>query len=90
MEGIRVLDFTHIVAGPQSTRILGDLGAQVIKVEQGQSIDSTRTAPIGVGGIPNTNRSGLFEYFNRNKLGVTINALMPGGLDLIKKQLSIS
>lgn len=90
LEGIRVLDFTHIVAGPQCTRILGDLGAQVIKVEQGQSIDATRTSPIGVGGIPNTNRSGLFEYFNRNKLGVTINALMPGGLDLIKKLLSIS
>jgi len=90
LEGIRVLDFTHIVAGPQCTRILGDLGAQVIKVEQGQSIDSTRTAPIVVGGIPNTNRSGLFEYFNRNKLGITVNALMPGGLDLIKKLLTIS
>jgi crotonobetainyl-CoA:carnitine CoA-transferase CaiB-like acyl-CoA transferase len=91
LEGIRVLDFTHIVAGPQCTRILGDLGAQVIKVEQGQAMDVTRSAALGgIGGIPGVNRSGMFEYFNRNKLSITINALMPAGLDLIKKLVSVS
>ena len=91
LEGIRVLDFTHIVAGPQCTRILGDLGAQVIKVEQGQAMDVTRSAALGgIGGIPGVNRSGMFEYFNRNKLSITINALLPAGLDLIKKLVSVS
>ena len=91
LEGVRVLDFTHIVAGPQCTRILGDLGAQVIKVEQGQAMDVTRSAALGgIGGIPGVNRSGMFEYFNRNKLSITINALMPAGLDLIKKLVSVS
>ena len=90
LEGIRILDFTHIVAGPQCTRILGDLGAQVIKVEQGQVMDTTRTSPGGIGGIPGANRSELFEYFNRNKLGVTINAFLPKGLELIKQLVAIS
>ena len=91
LEGIRVLDFTHIVAGPQCTRILGDLGAQIIKVEQGQAMDVTRSAALGgIGGIPGVNRSGMFEYFNRNKLSITINALMPAGLDLIKKLVAVS
>ena len=91
LEGIRVLDFTHIVAGPQCTRILGDLGAQIIKVEQDQAMDVTRSAALGgIGGIPGVNRSGMFEYFNRNKLSITINALLPAGLDLIKKLVSVS
>lgn len=91
LEGIRVLDFTHIVAGPQCTRILGDMGAQVIKVEQAQAMDVTRSAMLGgIGGIPGPNRSGMFEYFNRSKLGITVNALMPAGLDLIKRLVSVS
>jgi crotonobetainyl-CoA:carnitine CoA-transferase CaiB-like acyl-CoA transferase len=91
LEGIRVLDFTHIVAGPQCTRILGDMGAQVIKVEQGQAMDVTRSAMLGgIGGIPGPNRSGMFEYFNRSKLGITVNALMPAGLELIKRLVGVS
>ena len=90
LSGIRVLDFTHIVAGPQCTRILGDMGAQVIKVETEQALDSLRMSPIGIGGEAGPNRSGLFEYFNRNKLSVTINALHPSGLAIIKKLLAVS
>ena len=90
LNGIRVVDFTHIVAGPQCTRILGDLGAQVIRVENEQGLDSTRTSPIKVGGGDGINRSGMFEYFNRNKLSITINARLPLGLELIKRLISVS
>jgi len=90
LSGLRVLDFTHIVAGPQCTRILGDMGAQVIKVETEQALDSLRMSPIGIGGESGPNRSGLFEYFNRNKLSVSINALHPTGLAVIKKLLAVS
>ena len=90
LNGIRVVDFTHIVAGPQCTRILGDLGAQVIGVENEQGLDSTRTSPIKVGGGDGINRSGMFEYFNRNKLSITINARLPLGLELIKRLISVS
>ena len=90
LSGLRVLDFTHIVAGPQCTRILGDMGAQVIKVETEQALDSLRMSPSGIGGKAGPNRSGLFEYFNRNKLSVSINALHPSGLAVIKKLLAVS
>jgi crotonobetainyl-CoA:carnitine CoA-transferase CaiB-like acyl-CoA transferase len=53
-------------------------------------MDTVRTAPGGIGGIPGANRSGLFEYFNRNKLGVSINVIMPAGFELIKKLLAVS
>ena len=94
LEGVRVVDFTHIVAGPQCTRILGDLGAQVIKVEHSQAMDVVRSAGGAGGGIQGEaepyNRSGMFEYFNRNKLGINVNVLMPAGLDVIKKLISVS
>ena len=94
LEGVRVVDFTHIVAGPQCTRILADLGAQVIKVEHSQAMDVVRSAGGAGGGIQGEaepyNRSGMFEYFNRNKLGINVNVLMPAGLDVIKKLISVS
>ncbi|MXW35740.1 MAG: CoA transferase, partial [Chloroflexi bacterium] len=68
LAGIRVVDFTWIVAGPQATRILADFGADVIKVENESHLDSVRMG----GGRPaddatRFNSSGLFNNLNRNK-----------------------
>ncbi len=90
LEGVRVVDFTHIVAGPQCTRALADLGAEVIRVEHEQAIDTFRNGPPFVGGEPGINRGGSFNNFNRNKLSVSINAHHPLGLDLIKRLIAIS
>src|SRR6187431_2311135 len=62
LSGIRVVEFTHMVMGPTCGMILGDLGAEVIKVEPPGG-DKTRTL-IGSG-------SGFFSLFNRNKKSVT-------------------
>ena len=78
LEGIRVADFTWIVAGPQATRILADLGAEVIRVENESRLDSMRVGSV-VGDQPSYNRSGFFNNFNRNKLGMTVNLHHPRG-----------
>jgi crotonobetainyl-CoA:carnitine CoA-transferase CaiB-like acyl-CoA transferase len=63
LSGIRVLDFTRVVAGPYCTMLLGDLGAEVIKVEQpGQGDDTRSWGPPFLHG-----ESAYFLSINRNK-----------------------
>jgi crotonobetainyl-CoA:carnitine CoA-transferase CaiB-like acyl-CoA transferase len=67
LEGVKVLDLTRVLAGPLCTMILGDLGADVIKVERPGSGDETRTwgPPFDAEG-----RAAYYLSINRNKLGV--------------------
>ncbi|HET9200327.1 MAG TPA: CoA transferase [Dehalococcoidia bacterium] len=80
LHGVRILDFTWVLAGPYCTRILADLGAEVIKVQ------STATAR----GATDENRTGYFNTYNRNKLGVHINMRTEEGKDLARKVARIS
>ena len=86
LEGIRVCDFSWIVAGPQATRILADLGAEVIKVENEDHLDSVRRMP----GQPGPNRRGMHNNFNRNKLSITANLGHAGGRELVERLISVS
>ena len=89
LEGVRVIDFSWIVAGPQCTRLLADFGAEVIKVENEAALDYCRNIlPINAEGSPN--RSGLFNTLNRNKKSVTLNVMHPTGMDKLKELISIS
>ena len=90
LEGVRVVDFTWIVAGPQGTRILADFGAEVIKIENEQTLDSVRLGAPMAGGEKGVNRAALWNYFNRSKKSVTLNVRHPRGLELVKKLISIS
>ena len=87
LEGIRVVDFSWIVAGPTCTRILADFGAEVIRVEFEYSMDYIRGA-YTAGGSPNA--SGMFNNLNRNKLSATLNVLHPRGAELIHDLISAS
>ncbi|MGE5096763.1 MAG: CaiB/BaiF CoA transferase family protein [Betaproteobacteria bacterium] len=70
LEGIRVVEFTHMVMGPTCGMILADLGAEVIKVEPPGG-DRTRNLPgLGIG---------FFRTFNRNKKSVVIDIQAPAG-----------
>ena len=84
LEGVRVCDFSWIVAGPQATRILADLGAEVIKVENADHLDSLR------GSLATANERGLHNNFNRNKLGITANLGHPGGRALVERLITTS
>lgn len=81
LEGVRVLDLTRILAGPYCTMQLGDLGADVIKVEMPGRGDDTRSW-----GPPFT-ESGEAAYFlsaNRNKRSLTLNLKTPRGLEILR------
>jgi len=81
LAGIRVLDLTRVLAGPYCTMFLGDLGAEIVKVEQPGIGDDTRGwGPPFAGG-----ESAYFLCTNRNKKSVTIDFKAPEGLDLIRK-----
>jgi crotonobetainyl-CoA:carnitine CoA-transferase CaiB-like acyl-CoA transferase len=80
LEGIRILDLTRVLAGPLATMMLGDLGADVIKVERPQLGDETR------GWGPPFDRDGQSAYFlsiNRNKLSVAADLDDPADRALI-------
>jgi formyl-CoA transferase/CoA:oxalate CoA-transferase len=78
LAGIRVLDLTRVLAGPFCTMILGDLGAEVIKVEDINGGDQTRNIPPHVGG-----ESHYFLTMNRNKQSIALDARTPDGRSVL-------
>jgi crotonobetainyl-CoA:carnitine CoA-transferase CaiB-like acyl-CoA transferase len=80
LEGLKVLDFTRVLAGPFATMILGDLGAEVIKAEPLNG-DEARTWPP----ILEKGESGYFLSLNRNKKSMTLNLKDPRAKDIVYK-----
>ena len=84
LAGIRVIDLSHQAAGPWCTSLLGDMGADVIKVEKpgrGDSIryaDRTGRLPPEIGGLN-------FQGLNRNKRGITIDIGQEAGVALVRR-----
>ena len=90
LTGIRIIDLTHVWAGPLGTRILGDLGAEVLKIETdtARGLRDMRIPTPGMypGGDPKDehwNRHGEFNKLNRNKKGLSVNLKTDEGLSLI-------
>ncbi len=90
LAGIRVCDLTWIIAGPTATRVLADFGAEVIRIEHGQSVDAIRLGRPIVGDHPTLNNSGFSNYFNRNKKSVLLNVRHPMGMDVLKRIIAAS
>ena len=85
LAGLRVLDLTRVLAGPYCTMLLGDLGADVVKVEQPGSGDDTRRW-----GPPYLGDEALYYLsINRNKRSVTINLKDPRGVALVKRLAAV-
>jgi crotonobetainyl-CoA:carnitine CoA-transferase CaiB-like acyl-CoA transferase len=81
LQGIRVLDFSRILAGPYCTMVLGDMGAEVIKVERPGIGDETRAwGPPFVGG-----ESAYFLCVNRNKKSITVDLSTSDGQTIIRE-----
>lgn len=85
LEGIKVCDFCWVFVGPQTTKLLADCGADVVRIESNKRPGLWRTAPPFKDSIPGFNRAGAFAYFNTSKRSVTINLSNPKGIELAKK-----
>ncbi len=91
LNGIRVFDLTRVLAGPSCTQILGDLGADVIKIERpGLGDDTRKYGPpfvLDVDGTETT-ESGYYLSANRNKRSVTLNLTGAEGQSLAKRMIN--
>jgi crotonobetainyl-CoA:carnitine CoA-transferase CaiB-like acyl-CoA transferase len=94
LAGIRVADFCWMGVGALATRMLADFGAEVIKIENRRNLDMPRRLPIYKGvparpygqedPNPDPDKGGLFNNYNRNKLGVTIDMRTEKGRELVR------
>jgi len=85
LKGVRVLDFGRYIAGPFCGALLGDLGADVIRIEKVSGSEDRYTTPVNPG-HPDGEVGSTFLHLNRNKRGMTLNPKKPGA-DAIKRKL---
>jgi formyl-CoA transferase len=80
LDGVRILDFTHVQSGPTCTQLLAWMGADVIKVERAGEGDITRGQLRDIPGVDSL----YFTMLNHNKRSITIDAKHPQGKELIE------
>ncbi len=90
LEGIRVLDVTHIVAGPYCSVILADMGAEVIKIERPGSGERARSNGPFIPGPGGQQVSARFLGINRNKKSITLDLRRPSCRDLLLNLARVS
>lgn len=80
LQGVRVLDFGRYIAGPYCAALLGDLGAEVIRIEKLSGSEDRYVTPVTAAG-----EGTLYLQMNRNKLGLTLNPLKPEGREVVRR-----
>ena len=84
LAGVRIVDLSKVVLGPMATQILGDMGADVIRIESPG--DNARISPANV--ERNPGMAALYMQLNRNKRSVTLDLKAPGGVDTLLNLLA--
>jgi len=85
LEGLRVADFCWLIAGPATTRMLADFGADVIKIESYTRVDNIRVTGVQPGEPGSIDTNGVFNDTNTNKRSITLNLNTPRGIELAKE-----
>ena len=81
LSGLKVVDLTHVMAGPTCTLMLADMGAEVIKIEKIPAGDDTRyMVPPKIGDV-----AASFLMMNRNKKGIALDLKTPGGAKVLRR-----
>jgi len=83
LQGLTVLDFTQIAAGPTCTMLLADMGARVIKIEPPEGELGRTLGPAWVG-----DDSALYHGFNRGKLGVCLDLKHPDSQAIVRRMVA--
>ena len=85
LDGIRVLDFGRYIAGPFCGTMLGDLGAEVIRIEKLEGSEDRWVTPVAEGG-----EGAMFLQMGRNKMSLTLNPMKPAGREVVQKLVATS
>ncbi len=84
-DGVKVVDFTWIAAGPLVTKYLGDQGAKVVRIESCKRLDMLRTSTPYKDKVPGIDRSGSFTYVNPNKYSMALDLNHPRAPEVLEK-----
>ena len=87
LQGVRVIEWGSLVSAPFCGKVLGELGADVIKIETPGTGDDGRARGPFPDGIPHPERSGLFLFANLNKRGITLNLESSEGRRILERLL---
>lgn len=85
LSDIKIIEYSHFITGPYCTKLLADLGAEVIKIEEPGVGDMARKHGPFPKDEPHPARSGLFLYLNTNKSGITLDGESPEGTKIFKE-----
>ncbi|MEM9565679.1 MAG: CoA transferase [Actinomycetota bacterium] len=84
LDGVKILDFMWVMAGPGSTRVLADQGATVVRIESSIRIETARTIGPFINDEGGAENSGLFNNMNAGKLGMTLDVNNPASRPVIE------
>ncbi len=88
LAGVRVLEYCRGISGPYCTKLMADLGAEVVHIEcPGQGDDARRLPPFP-GDTCHEEKSGLFLFLNTNKLGIPLDPRLPAGAEIFRRLAS--
>ena len=85
LEGMKIVEYCNMVSGPYCSKLLADMGAEVLKIEPPLTGDDSRRRGPFPGDVPHQEKSGLFLYLNSNKKGLTLDPKKPEGKEIFKK-----
>jgi len=87
LKGVKVVEWGDFISAPYCTKLMADLGAEVIKIEKPGTGDDSRHYGPFPGDVPHTEKSGLFLYLNGNKLGITLDVRNLKGREILRELL---
>ena len=85
LEGIKIIEYGNLICAPHCTKLLADMGAEVIKVEKPGEGDIARKRGPFLKDVPDRELSGMFLHVNTNKLGITLDIEKATGKEIFKK-----
>ncbi|MBE3604184.1 CoA transferase, partial [bacterium] len=85
LSSLKIIEIGELASAPYASKLMADMGAEVIKIERPGAGDRARTRGPFPGGTPHPEKSGLFLYLNANKLGITLDIARPEGMELLER-----